>query len=58
MKDHLYKCDKCNKVFDESEMDFSIERDLQLCLKCADEYRCKAELLKEFLDRPENKKGV
>jgi hypothetical protein len=39
-------------------MDFSIERDLQLCLKCADEYRCKAELLKEFLDRPENKKGV
>ena len=53
-----FKCDKCGRVFDEFEMDFKFVQDAKctLCRKCRDEYKTRAEFMKEYLDRPENQK--
>ena len=55
-----YKCDKCGRVFDEFEMDykFAQEESVTLCRKCKEEYQCRVEMLKEYIEKQPKKVGI
>ena len=56
----IYKCEKCEKIFDEFEMDFKFaqEEGITLCQKCKEEYQCRVEMLKEYIENQPKKVGI
>jgi len=55
-----YKCDKCGRIFDEFEMDFKFtqEEGITLCQECKEEYQCRLEMMKKFVEKQPKKVGI